>query len=145
MKICQTLQKNLALLGIDSNRISFGIYDLIPIVVYLVATSLLFVQFVYVAEAIRQHVESILMISMIIFSLICHFNFKFNTQTIFKMIDELEQTINESELKIFAFVLSITKFSYNHLGVMEKTKHFDSRIKIESHVRKNQSTWRAIE
>lgn len=97
MKIFQTVQKNFKSIGISANRISFGLYELKHILLYIVAIIMLCIHFVHVAKTAKEHMDSIFMISGTIFILIVYLNSRSKLQAIFKMIDGFEQAINESE------------------------------------------------
>lgn len=97
MKIFQTVQTNLKLIGIEANRTSFGLYEWKHIFGYILYILLLCVHIVYEAKTVKQHSESISKIVLVVFVLVGYLSYRYNSQAVFKIIDSLEQAINKSE------------------------------------------------
>lgn len=97
MEIFQTTKKNFKSRGIESDRTSFGLYEFVHILEYMLYISLLYVHIVYEAETGKQYTETILRIAMTAFQLFFYLTYKRNSQAVFKIIDDLEHGINKSE------------------------------------------------
>lgn len=97
MKIFQTVQKNFKSIGICADRISFGLYEWIHILGYVLYFMLSFLHIVYVAETAREYTESISILTVIILVLFGYSSNRYYSPAPFKIIDDLEQAINKSE------------------------------------------------
>lgn len=97
MKVFQSVQKNLKSVGISAERVSFGLYEFVHVLVYILFIVLLCVHTVYVSEMATVRVKSIVMVSVIVLVLITYLVSKAGSKKIFKIIDDLEQAIEKSE------------------------------------------------
>lgn len=97
MKIFRTVEKNFKSKGIRVERVSFGLYEFQHILAYIVCIMLSVLYVVYVAETTSQYMDSISQITALILVLIAYLSYRCNAQALYKLIDELEQIINQSE------------------------------------------------
>lgn len=97
MKSFQTVQANFKSIGIESSSVPFGQYKLKHIVVDIIAIILLLIHLAFVAETSREYMTSVFIITAAIFILMTYLNFRFNSKKIFKIIAEIQQTIDKSE------------------------------------------------
>lgn len=97
MKIFQVVQKNFQWMGIRRDRISFGQFEWMRILLYVLSFTSPFIYTVHIAETSKQFMESILMVASEVIIFTIYLCFSYNSQTVYKMIDDLEQGINKSE------------------------------------------------
>lgn len=97
MKTCQTAQKVFQLVGIRANRASFGLYELMHILSYILWIMSSFLYLINEAEMTKQFAQPIFLILINCLMLITYLSFKFNSRKVFKIFDEVEQIVIESE------------------------------------------------
>lgn len=100
MKTCQTSQKIFESIGISANRVSFGLIESIHTLGFILYIMFLFIFIIHGAETTEQQTKSMPLIPGTILVLAFYLTLKFNAQTIFHIFDDIEQTINGSELKL---------------------------------------------
>lgn len=100
MKIFQTGRKHLISIGICEDRVSFGLLEWMHIFGYILYVMLLTVYIVHVAETTKQYMEAISKIAVTISVLVAYLSFRYNSQTLYKIIDDLEVAINKCEYGI---------------------------------------------
>lgn len=97
MKIFQTFLRNFEWMGISANRVPFGLTELKHTFAYILIITLLSLQLAKEAETNSAKMKSMAMTVAMISLLIAYLSFRFHSQTVFKIINELEQVINQSE------------------------------------------------
>lgn len=105
MEIFQIVQKNFESARIKRDRVPFDlVFESQRIFAYTSSTILVITYTFSVAETLKQYVEMVLLVEMSALLLIVHLSFRYHSQTIFRMIDDLEQGINKSEWKMWYFM-----------------------------------------
>lgn len=97
MKTCQTAQKTFHSIGISTRRISFGLRELIHILGYILYITFIFIYVMRGTETASEQAKVIPLILGSILILVFYLTFKFKSETIFHIFDEIEQTVNQSE------------------------------------------------
>lgn len=97
MKVFRTIQTNLDLSGIFADRISLGHHEWEHFAGYTLYFLLTFLYIVNVAETSREYLESISKVPVVIIILFAYLSNRFGSQTLFKIIHDLEHAINKSE------------------------------------------------
>lgn len=97
MKIFRSVQTNFKSIGICAERISFGLYEFERMFAYIFAILSCSMYIVHMAKTAKEYIESISKMGLVILLLFSYLCFRYNSQVIFKLMDDLVQAINKSE------------------------------------------------
>lgn len=99
MKIFQTTQTNLALLGFERNLRPFNKRQRWILIEGFLAVTACYVYLLLVADSSKEFMDSIFTTGVSNLILISHISTVLKTETIFVFIDDVEDVINASEFK----------------------------------------------
>lgn len=97
MKILQTVQTNLAVLGFERNLRPFNKRQMFWFFEGLLSSTTFVIYLLFEASSPKEYMDSIFMIVIGTLMTISHFSMILETETIFVLIDKIENIINASE------------------------------------------------
>ena len=97
LKLFLTVKKNLASIGFSEQNRPFDREQLLRGFEGVLAMILQFVYLFHVASTVREYLESIIMTATGVGTLVAYISMNIQFDSIFILIDEVEQVVNESE------------------------------------------------
>lgn len=95
-KVFQTIQSKLALIGFEKNLRPFNRRQKRTFIVSAIFLSTLFINLLYVANSPKEYMDSILLCGGVSLATISQLGVILKTETMFILINEFEEVINES-------------------------------------------------